>query len=45
MTADIDRFRNNLRDEMNGVALYTALAVASAAMTSVTLGQRAEIAR
>ena len=28
MTADIDRYRNNLRDEMNGAALYTALAAA-----------------
>src|SRR3984893_4196342 len=29
MTADIDRYRNNLRDEMNGAALYTALAAAA----------------
>src|SRR5260221_11613010 len=28
MTADIDRYRNNLRDEMNGAALYAALAAA-----------------
>jgi VIT family len=28
MAADIDRYRNNLRDEMNGAALYTALAAA-----------------
>jgi rubrerythrin len=28
MNADIDRYRNNLRDEMNGAALYTALAAA-----------------
>jgi hypothetical protein len=29
MTAVIDRYRNNLRDEMNGAALYTALAAAT----------------
>src|SRR5216684_367678 len=28
MNADIGRYRNNLRDEMNGAALYTALAAA-----------------
>src|SRR5260221_6053989 len=28
MTADIDRYRNNLRDEMNGAALYAAMAPA-----------------
>jgi VIT1/CCC1 family predicted Fe2+/Mn2+ transporter len=28
MNADIDRYRNNLRDEMNGAALYSALAAA-----------------
>ncbi len=28
MTADIDRYRNTLRDEMDGAALYTALAAA-----------------
>jgi hypothetical protein len=28
MTADIDRYRTNLRDELNGAALYEALAAA-----------------
>src|SRR6202051_4642751 len=28
MNADIDVYRNNLRDEMNGAALYSALAAA-----------------
>lgn len=28
MTSDITRFRDNLRDELNGAALYTALAAA-----------------
>ena len=30
MTADIERYRANLRDELNGAALYTALAAAEA---------------
>jgi len=30
MNADIKRYRDNLRDELNGAALYTALAAAEA---------------
>src|ERR1700687_319631 len=30
MTADIERYRANLRDELNGAALYAALAAAEA---------------
>jgi hypothetical protein len=31
MTADIERYRTNLRDELNGAALYAALAAAEVA--------------
>jgi hypothetical protein len=30
MTGDIQRYRDNLRDELNGAALYAALAAAEA---------------
>jgi hypothetical protein len=41
MTADIDRYRNNLRDEMNGAALYTALAAAEPVPQCLVLGGQA----
>jgi hypothetical protein len=30
MTVDIERYRSNLRDELNGAALYPAFAAAEA---------------